>query len=231
LFEEEAVKAFVGFGSLLSVLLPLTSFAGGFSGGGGNVIAPVEISSPPSTDWVEQIVLNSKAPLADYLAEKQNAFREGRLDARQIEAFRPVFNSKIGIDRIISKIGVAVEKSRPCFDREHKSFDGSTFGAKANTVCISASSIARRVPINQIDTQSIALLLHEYSEMAELSDAQAVRVQTIAFEELQARKTASAPVDFPSLPPKFPKSPGDQIDEATGASQVIEFLTSSPVIR
>jgi hypothetical protein len=171
---------------LLTQTSPASAFVGGVSGGGGNVMVDGTPVHPTDTASVEAVVLGAKPALIKYLDTKNSVFKNGTLNAQQIAIFKPLFTSKKKISAVVRKVGVDVLTDRPCFDQMGQPFDGSTISRDVNTVCISANSIASKVEKNDLDPQSKALLLHEYSELVGVTEEQARRIQRQAIDDFRS---------------------------------------------
>ena len=161
-------------------------FEGGVSGGGGNMISPKPPLSANNPEIVEEIVGRSQNTVLNYLWQKRTDFEANRLSASHREAFAPVFENPLRIEDAVRGTRLHIAEERSCWDSQHKPVDGSTFSKEANSICISAYNIAKKADLSDIHPQSVALMIHEYSELIGLSEEQAVKAQAKALEELRA---------------------------------------------
>ncbi|MGZ3815135.1 MAG: hypothetical protein ACXWRZ_00595 [Bdellovibrio sp.] len=174
---------FSALGELLVV--PALAFQGGVSGGGGNIISPKPPISLATPDAVEQMIHRSRLTLFNYISFKRSAFQKSQLSKQQMSVFAPIFESTLSIEDAIKKIRVHVEKQKSCFDYYNRSVDGSTLSDLPNSICISAYNISAKADSSDIPPQSLALMLHEYSELIGLNEEQAVRAQKVVLKELR----------------------------------------------
>ncbi len=181
--------------STMLVVAPQFALAGGFSGGGGNVIAVTPVKSPASPLLVRNIVKQARIALASYLIQKQQQLNNGTLAQAEANAFLPIFSFKNSIVRAIRRVDVYVVTDRPCYDRMHRSFDGSTTSERLNSICVSALNLSRKVELKQMEAESLALLLHEYTEVIGRSDEEAIRVQMAALADLHSSQPSVTNAD------------------------------------
>lgn len=164
-----------------------SSFAGGVSGGGGNVINPIPPDSGcvPDHDYVEELVQKSRYPIFNFLKRKSQQLNSNQLIGDEKIVFQKLINSKENIFEIVNHVKPHVEEDQPCFDNEGNPVDGSTLSSKPNSICISAQRLIEKVHVKELPPQTRALLLHEYSEVSGLSEEEATFIQTKALEEMK----------------------------------------------
>lgn len=175
--------------SLLILMTALSTWAreGGVSGGGGNMLSPKAPSRPVNAETAEHMILQARTILKNYIHEKKYAFRTGTLSSEQIDAFAPVFNSEQNVEDVIHSTRLHINEKYSCWDENRRPVDGSTITPTPNSICISARNIANKADISDITPQSVALMLHEYSELVGLSEEQAVKAQSTALSELREK--------------------------------------------
>lgn len=177
----------------LTTLLLLISFTaersnalmGGISGGGGNVLFPTPPSDPMDPESTQHLIRGLKTDVVNYVATKENSFREGSLSAVERPAFAALFELQPGVAQRVSVLGMKVEDDDPCFDFSHQEVDGSTIRPGSDRICISALRIAKKVDKSEIKAQSMALMIHEYGEILGLTEEQATHLQQTVLKELR----------------------------------------------
>jgi signal-transduction protein with cAMP-binding, CBS, and nucleotidyltransferase domain len=189
-FKTAAVIAILVVGSAvsLSISLAMPSIAharGGISGGGGNMIEPKAISIKMDVDLAKVMVHQSHEDLDQYISLKKSDFKQGKLSRDQMRAFAPVFNSQHKIEEVMDVVNLHVETNSPCFDAQLKPVDGSIYTNKLNSVCVSAFNITNKADATDVLPQANALVLHEYCEVMQLTEDEAVRVQTEALKDFR----------------------------------------------
>lgn len=175
--------------SLLVLMTTLSAGAreGGVSGGGGNMLSPKAPNHPVNTEIAEHLILEARYVLVKYIHEKKVAFQTGTLSSEQMDVFEPVLNSARNFEDTIRTARLHINEKHSCWDENRQPVDGSTITPTPNSICISAHSIANKADISDITPQSVALMLHEYSELVGLSEDQAVKVQSATLSELREK--------------------------------------------
>jgi hypothetical protein len=160
---------------------------GGVSGGGGNVISPTPPDRYIDPDHVEHLVKNSVDGVKTYFFESERKYRRGLpVEEKPYQKiYDALFDREINIHEIIKRNFPEVEDSRPCFDLDRNPVDGSFKSNGESEICISAYNLAKKVNIKEMEAQSIALMAHEYVELAGLSDDDAVTFQKKVLKDLK----------------------------------------------
>ena len=160
---------------------------GGVSGGGGNVISPMPPDRHLDPEHAEGIIEGTVNHVRTYLYDLELDHKNDRVTS----AFKPIteklFDGKKTILNIIDRIEPDVEDERPCYDGQRKPVDGSIYSHKKNTICISAFNLSKKVHRSQLEDQSTALMIHEYSELVGLSEDEAVLLQKKTLEDLSVK--------------------------------------------
>jgi len=164
--------------SALPNILPLTAHASGVSGGGGNVMFPVNPLNPAAVEEVTEKLSLARPSVASYFEGKEALLEVGSLTDDEAAIFAPLFQAGKGIVATARESGLEIEQNKPCFDSSATPFDGSTHSQRQGAVCVSALSISKKVERDDIAAQSAALLAHEFTEVLGFSEDHAVRVQS-----------------------------------------------------
>jgi hypothetical protein len=160
---------------------------GGVSGGGGNVISPTPPDSFTHPDQVEKVVKNSHNDVQNYFFEAERDYRNGLSgeNTQYKNIYKALFSDGDKIHGIIKNSYPEIEDEKPCFDSDYKPVDASFSKGHDQEICVSAFNIARKVNRKEIKAQSIGLMVHEYVELAGLSEEDAVSLQKKALKDFK----------------------------------------------
>jgi hypothetical protein len=159
---------------------------GGISGGGGFVIDPQTPVYPNSPDSVEELIKNNgNNILKKYLVGKKQKLDAGQLLGHEIQPIEKLFKTKNNIFTVIHDTHIEVKDEESCFNEKGEPTDGSFFTNQKNAICISAKNIATKVHHEEVQPQSLALMMHEYGEVMGFTDAEAVQLQKIVLDDLK----------------------------------------------
>lgn len=155
---------------LISSLICSSVFAhdrGGMDGGGGGTLP----ADPASVYEVRLVAENARVALYFMFNsyEPISSFRES--------LHRKLYGGPVKVQDVLSRIRIDVREDKPCYDRFGKERDGSIFGEKPDTVCISAFSIAPKTSQGLIESEVIALLAHEVSHFLGTTESEAEQLQ------------------------------------------------------
>lgn len=180
------------FLAVLTVVTSLSAFGagrvdGGVSGGGGNLISPTPPTSVQDPREIRHIIKGSRDLLKNFIEAKYALYQSGSMDYESIKLYSVLFNNdEDDLHEIVEDISMDVPLDKPCYDDKGNEFDGSTFGQRAHSICISAYNIAKKCDRSEVPRQATALVFHEFSEKAGLSDDDAINLQKQVLEELKA---------------------------------------------
>lgn len=174
------------------ILLTLTAVSspkssahfGGISGGGGNVMYAGSVQRQMSADRVEQRIEELRPVVLQYLGEKKAQFDSGKLDQTSTATFAPLFANQQNIMGALERVRLSVREEHPCYTRDGASFDGTSEGKGGGRICMSAHSISTKVDYSEVDLQTSALMVHEFSEIAGANDEQAIAIQIAVLKDL-----------------------------------------------
>ncbi len=175
---------------LIIVLASMINIAyaasGGISGGGGNVVSPTAPTALQDPREIRSIIKGSKELLYKFISAKYALFKTGSMDADDLRMYSVLFaDNEMNLHEVMEEIKLDIPIDQACFDQKGREYDGSTFNTKTNTVCISAFTIAKKVDMFEVPVQATALVLHEFSEVAGLSDEDAISLQLEVIDELK----------------------------------------------
>jgi hypothetical protein len=167
---------------LASLFFSTITWAGGTTAGGGNVQLPDQVKAE---DLVQAVML-SRSVILSWLTSREIIYR-GHLSDNQCgepenQAMCPIyaklFDGKKTIFDVVHGAQVQTKFDGPCLDFNKKPNDGSMFGEKEGSVCISISSIKEKLRDDNYQNQIAALLTHEFSHMLGTTEEEAVLLQT-----------------------------------------------------
>lgn len=178
---------FLSLLTISSVLATLQVYAsGGVSGGGGNLISPTAPTEKQDPREMRNIIRGSKHLLQKFVNAKYVLYKNGSMDYESLRLYSVLFaDSENNIHEVMEELNLEIPLDKPCYDSEGNIFDGSTFGQKEHSVCISAYSIAQKCDKNEVPRQATALIFHEFSEVSGLSDEDAITLQKQVLAELK----------------------------------------------
>ncbi len=176
----------------LSVIVLFFSFGlqaknlGGVSGGGGSLISPTAPAEVQDPKEIRAIIKGSKNLLQKFVNAKYSLYKSGNMDFESLKLYTSLFaDGENNIHEVLEEITIDSPLDKPCYDSQGNQFDGSTFGQSHHSVCISAFTIAAKCEKNEVPLQATALVFHEFSELAGLSDEDAIRLQKQVLDELK----------------------------------------------
>jgi hypothetical protein len=171
---------------IVTTLLSASAFAGGVSGGGGNLISPTAPLQMQDPRDIKDIILSSKNLLKKYIDVKHSQYTAGTMDNESLKKYSVLFaNNENNLHEVMEEIALDVQLEQPCFDINGNVFDGSTFNQQKHSICISAATIAQKCNRPEVPLQATALVIHEYSEVVGLSDDDAISLQKQVIAELK----------------------------------------------
>ena len=159
--------------------------ASGVSGGGGNVMYPVDPREPASPEEVRRELAKAKPKVAEYLHAKKDLYRRGQLPAEERAVLGVLFLGDRHVVKAARKTALEIANDQPCFDGERNPVDGSIHAGRDGAICLSALTISRRVERQDVPAQSAALIAHEITEVVGLGEDEAVRVQAKVLEDFR----------------------------------------------
>jgi hypothetical protein len=159
------------------------AFAGGVSGGGGNLLHPIQPREPMPTSEVFHEIESMQGRLVVYFEGKLEEFREGELPVEERELFGSLFRLERNVIDLAASTSLLFNSDAPCMDLSESPVDASTVSLRANSICVSSFSISHRVDPKILGAESAAILAHEFSELAGFDESQAVRLQAAVFAD------------------------------------------------
>lgn len=157
---------------------------GGMSGGGGNVMTPQAPDQYTSPEYVDQFIKRGGIQtLKTYLSDKKERLAQGALPGSEIGTFEKLFQKDIFGS--MQEARLMVEEKSTCYDSNGQPVDGNFYLQKRYAICISALNIVRKVHRSEIKPQTLALLMHEYSESLGFTENEAQEIQKIVLDDLK----------------------------------------------
>jgi len=168
-------------GTLVTIFCCANAYAGGTTGGGGNVALPDQVSDDALVNAVsisKNVVLAWAANSAIRYAETKrlNLCPEPEFQ-NDCRVFAKLFDATPTIFHVIDREQVETRMTGPCLDFNQQPNDGSMYGQKPGSVCISVSNIKQKLREDNYQNQVAALLLHETSHLLGTDEAEAVGLQ------------------------------------------------------
>ena len=163
------------------------SVSGGVSGGGGNLISPIAPYEKQDPREIRNIIKGSKGLLQKFVNAKYVLYTSGSMDYESLRLYSILFaDNDNNLHEIMEEINLDIPLDKPCFDSLGNMFDGSSYNQKTHSVCISAATIAKKCDKSEVPLQATALVFHEFSEVAGLSDEDAITLQKQVLAELKS---------------------------------------------
>lgn len=175
----DRILALVSITLTVLVVAPRACFAGGTTGGGGNVQISEQV---PETNY-RYTIQNSKTVLVAWLSKtyqyyqlkkSQNSCSQYGSDC---DLYAKIFDGPKTIFRVLQNLEIEGRTYGPCMNFNHKPNDGSMYGQKPGSVCISISNIKVKLRQSDYEQQAAALILHEISHLLGTDEDQANRLQ------------------------------------------------------
>ncbi|MGZ3711452.1 MAG: hypothetical protein ACXVBE_06835 [Bdellovibrionota bacterium] len=168
---------------LLSIALSLPAYAGsigGTTGGGGNIPPAEQIDAFNMINFTFRANLVVRA----YLSSKYFEYKETKCPNDSSDYARIVcstgakmFDGKTTIFDVLEKAPVELKFKEACTDAEGKPMDGSIYGKKPGSICLSLHTIHEKVSKTDYAEQISSLLLHETSHLVGTTEEEARALQ------------------------------------------------------
>lgn len=159
---------------------------GGMSGGGGNVIAEEPVSKAVPVELTAKIVRHAFSHVVPYLEYKAEKLQKGEAVPNEIR----MLLTKSHVRTIAAQNPPQVLTQKPCLDGEQTEFDATNDISRPAVVCVSALRISKRLERDEIEAQSVALLIHEYSELVGFDDQDAIQIQRAVLSDFRESRHA-----------------------------------------
>lgn len=176
-------SVFVSF--IVVTVASFTAFAGGMSGGGGNVINPTAPRHKPNPDRVDGMIEQAFQELPAFLRTQEQKLKDGKMDPTTASLYAMIFMGTPNIYDGMKNRNLHIQEDKNCYNSYGIAYDASVVSPEPNSVCISAFSISKKVALPEIYAQVSALLVHEYSEVVGLNDDQAISIQELILAEIR----------------------------------------------
>ena len=170
---------------LIATVSSVCVFAGGMSGGGGNVINPTPPKHVSSPDRVDNMIEKAFHQLPGFLKLQEQRMKNGEMDPSAASIYASIFEGAPNIFQAMKNRKLHIEEDKNCYNSFGVPYDASIIAPEPNSVCISAFSISKKVAIDEISAQVSALLVHEYSEVKGLNDEQAITIQELVLSDIK----------------------------------------------
>jgi hypothetical protein len=166
----------------LAVLILFTQkiFAdGGMDGGGGGTLP----AHPVPVYKVQEIVHESKQKLLYLFNDYEMRLKYGTPSS----LLSKLFLGPRKVQEVLNDLRVEIRTEKPCLTSQGTEVDGSIYGIKPNTICISAFRISQKIDLAMAEREILALLAHEVSHFMGSDELEATELQKdIAWDILNA---------------------------------------------
>lgn len=155
------------------LLISQNLYAGGNTGGmdaGGGGTLPTQHAS---IYQIQDIATESKPTLLFLL----NYYEYNRHWMSDKVLMQKLFDGPRKAQDVLKDLRLEVRMDRPCYTSNNTEVDGSIYGAKPNTICISADRISKKVDRAIAEREVIALLMHEVSHFMGSTETEAETFQ------------------------------------------------------
>lgn len=160
------------------ILLPLLLLAetlwaggntGGMDGGGGGTLP----AHPASIYEIQDIAQEAKPDLLYLL----NGYEWREKYDQQKPLYKKLFGGPRKAQEVLKDLRLEVRLDKPCLTSGGTEVDGSIYGLKSNTICLSAFRISQKVDKAAAEREVLALLMHEISHFLGATEDEAVDLQ------------------------------------------------------
>lgn len=148
---------------------------GGASGGGGFYLPAIPNDYDP--DDMDKAIRALKLASSHFV----NSLNRSTDLLGDIETHFPLLKKHLLIE-IASKTPPVIYTKSACVNGQGLSVDGSLYSHYPNTICVSAKTLHQKVNDKEYFIQGLALLAHEYSEIAGFSEDEAVQLQKFVIQ-------------------------------------------------
>lgn len=119
------------------------------------------------------------------MKNKYDLYNNNQLSKEDQKLFSKIFECQQNIIDILRHIFPEIEEHRPCFDFEKRPVDASIATNRKNKFCLSSLILRHKVTEHEILAQTIALEIHEYSEVMGRNEEEVVALQTRVLNDLR----------------------------------------------
>jgi hypothetical protein len=176
-----------GLATSLSVSVAFGGEGGAFNGAGGGDAAHAK---KITTDQLKQAIESAKSGALIWLNGYEIRIREqirifgfgsGKVDP----AFEKIFLGSRTIYDVLRDNKIELRTDRACVDKNGKKRDASIVSETPNAICFSAPRLVKRLSMENYKYRLVALAIHEASHLVGTSEEEAVRLETLAINDLQ----------------------------------------------
>lgn len=159
---------------LLNLIFGTLSFAGGISGGGGDISNPTPVAPAAIEEAVTQI---AGPAVLSWLHAREAAYLKLSGPEQLASPYRKLFAGRRTIYDVIQSTRAELRFDSPCRDANGEAKDGSAFSAYPNAICLSAHRMASKLRPTNVREETLALLVHEFSHLLGTEEAEAEAIQ------------------------------------------------------
>lgn len=168
--------------ALICALTVQRSFAGGISGGGGDLIPSEQVGSQALDEMINvarmQLVL-----YFNYLDENRD---------RLPTAYENLIGRDDDMLYKVRRQKIYSNNKGPCLDINGVEVDGSIYPVNKTGICISTFNLGKKLNKDNARIQLLGLVAHEYSHLAGANEAQATEVQKDVLNRLSDSSNSGA---------------------------------------
>ncbi|MGE3261997.1 MAG: hypothetical protein AB7K68_09480 [Bacteriovoracia bacterium] len=168
--------------NLAFLTLTLSSIAladGGVGSGGGGTTNPSPAN--PEHIWLSAHLYGAKIITA-WLHKKEDEFNHYKEADQKISPLAKLFRPSGGknIYDLLIDTEIEFRMNEPCRDFVGNPVDGSIYGTRPGSICLSPFSMAPKLSEINANAETIALLIHEFSHLVGANEEEAVKLQQAA---------------------------------------------------
>ncbi|MGZ3803541.1 MAG: hypothetical protein ACXVB4_04980 [Pseudobdellovibrionaceae bacterium] len=142
---------------------------GGMDGGGGGTLP----AQPASAYEIQDIAQEAKTNLLYLL----NGYEWLENYNSQKPLYKKLFGGQRKAQEVLKDLRLEVRLDKPCLTSGGAEVDGSVYGLKPNTICLSAFRISQKLDRAVAQREVLALLMHEVSHFMGTTEEEAVELQ------------------------------------------------------
>ena len=157
------------------------AFAGGTTAGGGNIQPADQVSE----NLLISAVVHAKPIIQSWFSSQLKRYKgiqsiskcEDPRNKGFCEIGAKLFDANPNIFEVVNQTEIETKMNEPCLDFNQQPNDGSMFGQKPGSICISISNIKEKLREDNYENQIVALLLHEVSHLLGTTEDEANYLQ------------------------------------------------------
>lgn len=182
-------KYFLNTAFTLTLSLGSFAQAGGVGSGGGQTTVP----DPSHPEQIARTLeTEARFMIQAWLNRQEKNFNEQSASVRAQNPLRKIFENQPGLSQLIATVPAELRMTNTCHDSANSPVDGSIYGKKPGSICLSPFSMAPKLSQQNYKAETFALLVHELSHLLGTTEDEAEIIQQVALKDFLAKD----PVDL-----------------------------------